>query len=160
VVEVEVQTRLAETSFAPDQELAEFVAGLREEGAVVSFVGLVRPRGVGGEPIERLFLDHHPRLTESSLAEIAAAAIARFDVGAVRVVHRCGEMRPGEPIVFAAAASAHRRAAFEAADYLMDRLKTDAMFWKREDGAGGSRWIEPTGDDHADRARWETTCRE
>ena len=63
-------------------------------------------------------------------------------------------MLPGEPIVFAAAASVHRRAAFEAADYLMDRLKTDAMFWKREDGAGGSRWIEPRPEDHDDRARW------
>ena len=155
-----VQTRLAPSAFAPERELAEFLADLDEEGAVVSFVGLVRPSAVDGAPLDRLFLDHHPRLTERSLAEIGEAAAARFDVGAVRVVHRCGDLQPGEPIVFAAAASRHRRAAFEAADYLMDRLKTDAMFWKREDGPEGSRWIEPTGADRDDRARWETKCRD
>ena len=69
-------------------------------------------------------------------------------------------MAPGEPIVFAAAASPHRRAAFEAADYLMDRLKTDALFWKREETGAGARWVEPTEADHEDRARWESKCPE
>ena len=154
-----VRARLAEAAFAPERELADFVAGLDAEGAVVSFVGLVRPRTAGGAPLDRLFLDHHPRLTERSLAEIGDAAVERFEVGAVRIVHRCGEVLPGEPIVFAAAAADHRRAAFEAADYLMDRLKTDALFWKREDGGGGSAWIEPTDADHEDRERWEARCR-
>jgi molybdopterin synthase catalytic subunit len=159
---MKVQSRLAAEPFAPDRELADFVAGLASEGAVVSFVGLVRPHSKDGTPLTSLFLDHHPRLTERSLGEIGATAGAKFDVGALRIVHRCGALRPGEPIVFAAAAAAHRRAAFEAADYLMDRLKTDALFWKREEDAAGSRWIEPTGEDHADRARWETreTCPE
>ena len=76
-------------------------------------------------------------------------------MAAVRVVHRCGAIAPGEAIVFVAAAAVHRRAAFEAVDYLMDRLKTDALFWKREDGVDGPRWIEPTGGDRADRARWD-----
>jgi molybdopterin synthase catalytic subunit len=155
-----VQARLETAAFSPERELADFVASLDAEGAVVSFVGLVRPSSAAGEPLTRLFLDHHPRLTERSLAEIGAAAAKGFAVGAVRIVHRCGAVLPGEPIVFAAAAARHRRAAFEAADYLMDRLKTDALFWKREEGAGGSRWIEPTEADQSDRARWETTCPE
>lgn len=155
-----LQARLAETAFAPDRELADFSAGLDAEGAIVSFVGLVRPNGTSGDPIDLLFLDHHPRLTRRSIEEIGRAALERFDIGAVRIVHRCGAMVPGEPIVFAAAASAHRRAAFEAADYLMDRLKTDALFWKREEAAGTSRWIEPTEADYADRGRWESTCPE
>jgi len=108
-----------------------------------------------GEGLETLVLEHHPRLTERSLRDIASDAASRFEVSHVRVVHRCGEIRPGEPIVFAGAAASHRRAAFEAADYLMDRLKTEAVFWKREEGASGSRWIEPTEADYADRRRWE-----
>jgi molybdopterin synthase catalytic subunit len=87
------------------------------------------------------------------LDEIAASA-ERFGVEAVRIVHRCGEIAPGEAIVFVAAAAAHRRAAFDAVDYLIDRLKTDALFWKREDGVDASSWIEPTDADRADRARW------
>lgn len=138
----------------PQAEFAAFLEELQEEGAVVSFLGIARPRDRDGTRVERLFLDHHPRLTQASLDEIAQAAAARFGVTAVRVAHRCGEIAPGEPIVWVAAASLHRRAAFEAADYLMDRLKTDAVFWKREDGADGSRWIEPTEADRATRARW------
>ena len=105
--------------------------------------------------MDRLVLEHHPRLTLKSLEEIAVEAAERFDVSQVRVVHRCGEIAAGEPIVFAAAASPYRRAAFEAADYLMDRLKTEAVFWKREEGPAGASWIEPTEGDYADRGRWE-----
>jgi molybdopterin synthase catalytic subunit len=101
-----------------------------------------------------LFLDSYPGITEASLEAIAQDALDRFAVSAVCLVHRCGRIAPGEPIVFAAAAALHRRAAFEAADYLMDRLKSYAAFWKREDGVGGSNWIEPTAGDRADRARW------
>jgi molybdopterin synthase catalytic subunit len=146
-----IETRLAHEAFAPAQELAGFSAD--GAGAIVSFTGLARPTTKDGAPIDRLFLDHHSRLTQQSLDDIAASA-GRFDVIAVRIVHRCGEIAPGEAIVFVAAASAHRRAAFEAADFLMDRLKTDALFWKREDGLDGARWIEPTEKDRADRARW------
>lgn len=121
---------------------------------MVSFVGLARARSADGAPVSRLFLDHHPRLTQRSLEEIGQTAAKRFDVAAIRIVHRCGEVGAGEPIVFVAAAAVHRRPAFEAADYLMDRLKTDAVFWKREDGVDGSRWIEPTAADREDRARW------
>ena len=146
-----IETRLAREPFAPEAELAAFSTDAA--GAIVSFTGLCRPMTKDGTPVERLFLDHHPRLTERSLREIAAGA-GRFGLDAVRIVHRCGEIAPGETIVFVAAAAAHRRAAFDAVDHLMDRLKTDALFWKREDGVDGPRWIEPTEADRADRARW------
>lgn len=148
-----IDARLACEAFTPETELAALSA--EGAGAVASFTGLCRPRTKAGAPIERLFLDHHPRLTEQGLRDIAASA-ERFRLSAVRVVHRCGEIAPGEAIVFVAAAAAHRRAAFDAVDYLMDRLKTDALFWKREDGVDASAWIEPTEDDRADRARWES----
>jgi molybdopterin synthase catalytic subunit len=101
-----------------------------------------------------LFLDAYPGMTEKSLDAIAADALGRFAVSAISVVHRCGTIPPGAPIVFAAAAAPHRRAAFEAADYLMARLKTDAAFWKREQRLDGPAWIEPSEADRADRARW------
>lgn len=152
--------RLADAPFAADRELAEFTAGLAGEGAVVSFTGIARPLSSEGERVARLVLDSHPRLTLRSMEGISDAARERFDISTLRIVHRRGEIAPGEAIVFVAAASAHRRAAFEAADYVMDRLKTDALFWKREDGEGGSRWIEPREDDYAARERWSDPCRE
>ncbi len=93
-------------------------------------------------------------MTARSLTALAEAGAARFEVSDVLVVHRGGEITPGETIVFVAVASPHRRQAFFAADYLMDRLKTEAMFWKHESGPDGGRWIEPTEQDRADRARW------
>ena len=149
-----MSVRLADQPFAADRELAEFTAGLDGDGAIVSFVGLARSRSSAGEAVDRLILDHHPRLTLRSLEGIAAAARKRFDISALRIVHRHGSIAPGEAIVFVAAASAHRRAAFEAADYLMDRLKTEAVFWKREEGPGGSHWIEPRQEDYSALERW------
>lgn len=146
--------RLESHRLEPEAELAAFIAGLGGDGAVVSFVGLARPSGPSGDSVTGLFLDSWPGMTERNLDRIAADAGARFEISAVHIVHRDGEIRPGEPIVFAAAAALHRRQAFEAADYLMDRLKTDAMLWKREDGIDGSRWVEPTEADRAARARW------
>ena len=141
-------------ALSPGQELAALAGESSGEGAIVSFTGIARPMSKSAQPIERLVLDHHPVLTGQSLQEIAAAAAERFEVSHVRVVHRCGEVLPGEAIVFAGAASAHRRAAFEAVDYLMDRLKTEAVFWKREIGERSSEWIEPTEDDLAAHRRW------
>lgn len=154
------EARLAPDSLRADDELAAFMAELDGDGAVVSFVGICRNADAGSAPITGLYLDSYPGMTEASLDAIAADALKRFPVSAVRVVHRCGMVAPGEAIVFAAAAARHRRAAFEAVDYLMDRLKTDAMFWKREDGVDGARWIEPTDGDRADRARWKSECPE
>ena len=150
-----VRARLETGPFDPSAELANLIEAASNDGAVVSFVGVARPQSKDGANVDRLVLEHHPRLTLKSLEDIAVEAAERFDVSQVRVVHRCGEIAAGEPIVFAAAASAHRRAAFEAADYLMDRLKTEAVFWKREEGPAGASWIEPTEADYADRGRWE-----
>ena len=152
-----IRAQLLQEGFTPGALIADFLAeGGGEAGAVVTFLGLARGRSKQGESIEQLYLEHHPRLTERSLQDIADDGARRFDVSAIEVVHRCGAIGPGEPIVWVAAASPHRRAAFEAADYLMDRLKTEAVFWKREDGGSGSVWIEPTADDYNARGRWES----
>ena len=134
--------------------LAEFLARSAGAGAIASFTGLVRELHEG-QPVEGLWLDHHERITMQAIAEIGKAARARFALTARAIVHRVGAVAAGEPIVFVAAASAHRRAAFDAVDYMMDRLKTDAPLWKRETRSDGAHWIEARPDDHLDRARWE-----
>ena len=149
-----VVARLEMARLDPPLELRALTEQARGDGAIVSFVGLARPQAKSGGIVETLVLEHHDTLTRQSLEEIAVACAQKFDVSQVRVVHRCGEILAGEPIVFAGAAALHRRAAFDAADYLMDRLKTEAVFWKREVGEAGSSWIEPTEADLADRDRW------
>ena len=146
--------RLEPGELRPARELERFISGLAGDGAVVSFVGLARSADAAGETVTGLFLDAYPGMTEKSLDAVAADALARFAISAVHIVHRCGTVPAGEPIVFAGASSIHRRAAFDAADYLMDRLKTDAAFWKREQKLDGPAWIEPSEADRADRARW------
>jgi len=150
----EVTARLVHQPIHPSAVLDGVRQGAPGHGALVSFEGAVRPATKQGEALERLVLDHHPRLTGPSLLDIARAGAARFDVRAINVVHRAGALAPGEIIVCVAVASDHRREAFECADYLMDRLKTDAVFWKRERGGFGERWIEPTSRDTLDRQRW------
>jgi len=150
-----VVARLEEHAVHPEQELAALLERAKGAGAVVSFTGVARGASKSGQAVHRLVLEHHPVLTLQSLQNIGGEAAAKFDVNHVHIVHRRGNIAPGEPIVFAGAASIHRRAAFEAADYLMDRLKTEAVFWKREVGEAGSNWIEPTETDYADRERWD-----
>ncbi|MFL6775442.1 MAG: molybdenum cofactor biosynthesis protein MoaE [Sphingomicrobium sp.] len=145
---------LQESPLDPRGELGMLLEQAAGEGAVVSFVGVARPANKDGDPIESLVLEHHPTLTRRSLENIANAAARRFEVSHVRVVHRCGEIPAGNPVVFAGAASSHRRAAFDVANYLMDRLKTEAVLWKREQGPAGSTWIEPTDADYRERGRW------
>ena len=149
-----VVARLEPGPLDPAAELAELTRNAAGDGAIVSFVGLARDLTKAGERLNTLALEPHPKLTIQSLEDIASDADRRFGVSHVCVVHRCGGISPGEPIVFAGAASPHRRTAFEAADYLMDRLKTEAVFWKREEGPSGSTWIEPTEGDYSDRDRW------
>ena len=134
--------------------LADFSARAAGAGAVASFTGLVRNEN-DGAAVTELELDHHPRLTERAIAGIGADAVARFALKDVAIVHRYGALIPGETIVFVAAAAAHRRAAFDAVDYVMDRLKTDVPFWKREQRSDGAHWLEARDGDHADRRRWE-----
>ena len=131
--------------------LGDFSRSVDGVGAIVSFTGVVR--GEGG--VAELWLDHHPTLTEQSISFVAEEARKRFALQALVIVHRVGGVAPGEPIVFVAAAASHRREAFDAVDHVMDRLKTDVPFWKRETGSGGTRWIEARAVDHHDRARWE-----
>lgn len=119
-------------------------------GAVATFTGLVRSDdGVG-----TLELEHYPGATEAALTRLAEQACARWSLGAATIVHRVGPMQPGERIVFVAAAAPHRAAALEACAYLIDRLKTDAPFWKRETRGGDARWVEARDTDADAAARW------
>lgn len=145
--------RIQAEPFDPAAELSAFTARVSGAGAIASFTGLVRSES-DGEPVSSLELDHYPALTERAVAAIGEDARARFDLIDLAILHRHGALAPGGPIVFVAAASAHRRNAFDAVDYMMDRLKTDAPFWKREHGADGARWIEAREADLKDRARW------
>ena len=120
---------------------------------MVSFTGLVREDAASGD-VRALTLQAYSPMTERGIGKAVATAEERWPLTAVKVIHRTGRMLPGEAIVFVAAASAHRRAAFEAADFLMDYLKTEAVFWKKEETATGEHWIEPRAEDHEDRARW------
>ena len=143
--------RLQSEPFEPGALLAAFSAGRRESGAVVSFTGLARAEGGSLQALE---LEAYPGFTDTEIARMAAEAVARFELDDVLVVHRTGRISPGEAIVFVATASAHRRAAFEACDQLMDYLKSRAPFWKKSHEAGGARWIDPRAEDYEDAARW------
>ncbi len=133
--------------------LATFSAGRTDCGGIVSFTGLARA-STDGKPVAALELDAYSGFTEQMIAAMVAEAAKRFGVKDLMVVHRYGPIEPGEAIVFVAAAAEHRRAAFEAADFLMDKLKTEAPFWKKETGPDGERWIEPRAPDYQDVARW------
>ncbi len=136
--------------------LAAMTAATGDAGAIVSFTGIVRSSH-SGENVDALWLDHHERLTVAAVAAIDDDARRKFELFDLTIAHRVGRLLPGEPIVFVAASAEHRRAAFDAVDYVMDRLKTDAPFWKRESRGDGEHWIEAREADHTDRARWETT---
>lgn len=138
----------------PPAMLAEFIAAAEGAGAIASFTGVVRGLN-DGDPVNKLWLDFHDRMTPAALEQIADDARARFALSAIAIVHRVGEVCPGQPIVFVAAAAPHRRAAFDAVDYAMDRIKNDAPFWKRETRAGADHWIEARPSDRHDLARWE-----
>ncbi len=131
-----------------DFDLAAEVAALRDGdfgvGAVASFVGTVRERGHpgAGEPVQALELEHYPGMTEASIEAMIDAAQARFDIRAARVVHRVGLLQPGEQIVLVAVSSAHRGQAFQACEFIMDYLKTQAPFWKKETTPSGARWVD------------------
>jgi molybdopterin synthase catalytic subunit len=144
--------RLQTEPFDPGALLSAFCRGREETGAVVSFTGIVR---AGSGAVTRLELEAYPGFTDAEIERMATSARARFSLHDVLIVHRIGEIAPGEAIVFVATAAAHRREAFEAADHLMDYLKSRAPFWKKERGPDGERWIEPTERDIADAKRWD-----
>ncbi len=144
--------RLQMEPFDPGALLADFAHGRTETGAVVTFTGIAR---ASKGQVETLELEAYPGFTDAEIERMAEAAKARFSLDDVLVVHRHGPIAPGEAIVFVAAAASHRRAAFEAADQLMDYLKSRAPFWKKEHGPGGARWVEPTAQDLTDAQRWD-----
>ena len=144
--------RLQAEAFDAGALLGQFSADHTEVGGIVSFTGLVRA-DQGQETV--LELEAYPGFTEGEIARIAEAAKARWSLADYLVVHRVGQIGPGQAVVFVATAAAHRREAFEAADHLMDYLKSRAPFWKKEHGPDGAKWIEPTARDLSDIARWE-----
>ncbi|TWI58434.1 molybdopterin synthase subunit MoaE [Pseudomonas duriflava] len=122
-------------------------------GAVVGFVGYVRDFNDGRE-VGGMFLEHFPGMTEKALAKIAQQAHERWPLLNVNIIHRIGRLEPGEPIVFVGTASAHRQAAFDACAFIMDYLKTQAPFWKKEDTSDGPRWVEGRDSDRDAAERW------
>lgn len=143
---------LADGPFEPGEILTAFCADRDETGAVASFTGLARAERGQALALE---LEAYPGFTDTAIADFAEQAKARFGLQDYRIVHRVGRVAPGEAIVFVATAAAHRRAAFEACDFLMDYLKSRAPFWKKEHGPDGGRWIEPTARDRTDAQRWD-----
>ncbi len=140
-----------------DFDLAAEVAALRAGdggvGAVVAFVGTVRDLS-GGAPIAAMELEHYPGMTERAIEAMIDEALRRFDIRAARVVHRVGALRPLDQIVLVAVTSAHRGQAFQACEFLMDYLKTQAPFWKKEHTPDGARWVDARAADDAALTRW------
>lgn len=136
-------------------ELAQLTAGRTDIGGVALFTGLVRDIA-GADRVSAMTLEHYPGMTERKLEAIETEARNRWPLIASRIVHRHGRMTPGEGIVLVICASAHRDAAFEAARFLMDWLKTRAPFWKLEETPDGERWVEARASDEAAAARWGT----
>lgn len=148
-----IDVRLAEQPFDADRAAAAFRQGLQTAGAIVSFLGQVSAEAENN-PVQALFLDHAPQATLASIEKIAEQAAERWPLLGGQIIHRVGEVHVGQPIVFVACAARHRRDAFEAADYLMDFLKSDVLLWKKEIRAHDSQWIEPRAEDYDDKKRW------
>ncbi|MDP1649188.1 MAG: molybdopterin synthase catalytic subunit MoaE [Rubrivivax sp.] len=140
-----------------DFDLAAEVAALRAGdagvGAVATFIGTVRDRN-DGSAVSSMELEHYPGMTERAIEAMIDEAQQRFDIRAARVVHRIGVLRPGDQIVLVAVSSAHRGQAFQACEFLMDYLKTQAPFWKKETTPEGARWVDARVADDAALARW------
>src|SRR5579864_1427079 len=145
--------RVQREDFDVGQELAALTRGAATIGGLASFVGLVRD-AAGSDRIEAMTLEHYPGMTERQLAEIEAEARRRWPLDAVLIIHRFGRLLPGEQIVLVATASAHRQAAFESCQFLIDWLKTKAPFWKLEETPEGARWVDAQASDDAAARRW------
>ena len=146
--------RVQEADFDVGAEFARLTAGRTGIGGVAAFVGLVRDL-TGGEATGAMTLEHYPGMTERQIAEIEAEARRRWPLEEVTIIHRHGRLEPGDRIVLVLTASAHREAALEACHFLIDWLKTKAPFWKREEAAGGERWVEARASDDLAAARWK-----
>jgi molybdopterin synthase catalytic subunit len=139
--------------FDSGAEIAQLRAASHGIGAIVNFVGVVSDNNENAE-VNSLTLEHYPGMTEKTIADIIAEAKQRWPLIAVRVVHRIGELWRGDQIVFVGIASRHRGAAFSACEFIMDFLKTQAPFWKKEQTASGARWVDARAADAAALSRW------
>lgn len=144
--------RVQEAAFDVTAELAALTGARTHIGGVGMFLGLVRD--TAERPLRALHLEHYPGMTEARLAEIRARAMARWPLDGATIIHRVGRLEPGEPIVLVLTTSAHREAALDACAFLIDYLKTEAPFWKREEFADGERWVEAKSADTQAKARW------
>lgn len=142
-----------EAPFDLGAETASFAAGHTDMGAIVTFTGVVRD--LPETPLTQMEIEHYPGMTQSALTQMAQEAAARFGLGDVLVIHRYGTLKPGEMIMMVAAAAPHRKDAFEAAEFLMDYLKSRAPFWKREVTSDGSAaWVASKSEDEDALGRW------
>ena len=148
-----VTIRIQQADFDIAQEISALTQGRTDIGAVVSFSGICRGRE-GSETIAALTLEHYPDMAEAEIARHAETAMSRWPLTGLTVIHRVGRITPGENIVLVVTASVHRHAAFEAAVFLMDYLKAHAPFWKREESAAGTSWVDAHHGDDAAAARW------
>lgn len=147
--------RLQQESFDPGAEANAFLEQSKGAGAAVTFTGLVR--STEDAPIDSLTLEHYPALAKAQLTRLGEEAIKRFDLLALTAIHRYGKLLPEEPIVQVMALAPHRQAAFDGANFMMDWLKTEAPFWKKEDGPEGEHWVKAEAHDDAARKKWETS---
>ena len=145
--------RVTTESFDPGAELNTFLRATDNAGAAATFTGVVRSNPQ--DPITALTLECYPELALNQLNDLLAQASNRFGLVAATIIHRYGTLHPGEPIVQVMTLSPHRQAAFEAAEFLMDFLKTDAPFWKQETTPQGTHWVEAKSADDEAKARWE-----
>lgn len=145
--------RIQREVFDTGAEIARLTKGREDVGAVVTFTGLCRSDGETG-PIRAMTLEHYPGMAEEELGRLEERARERWPLQDSLIVHRYGRLVPGDPIVLVVTLSTHREAAFEAASFLMDFLKTSAPFWKQEEGAGGEQWVDAKATDDAARDRW------
>ena len=145
--------RVQPAAFAMGQELEAFASGRTGDGAVVTFSGLVRDTG----GISAMEIEHYPGMTERAIGKIAEEAVTRWGLSDVLVIHRHGRLVPGEAIMMVATAARHRQAAFEAAEFLMDYLKSRAPFWKKEYRDGDAGWVEATEADEEALDRWRAS---
>ena len=150
---METQIRVGPAPFDM-AEAYRWLAACDEDGAVVTFTGKVRNHNLGND-VATLTLEHYPGMTEKALQEIVDAARERWPLQRVTVIHRVGELFPGDEIVLVGVTSAHRGSAFSAAEFIMDYLKTRAPFWKREATEQGDRWVDARDSDHQAAQRWD-----
>lgn len=148
---IRVQTEDFDVGF----EINQLGKARKDVGAVVSFVGLVRDLNIG-DTISQLTLEHYPGMTEKSLASIIGQAEKRWRIIDALIIHRVGTLQPSDQIVLVAVTSAHRGDAFSACEFIMDYLKTEAPFWKKEATPQGERWVEEKQEDETARDRWNT----